>query len=164
MHIASKHNKARSKKVPSKNAASKKDTATKPASNRKVTGTRLPKPPELPEPVQAFNDLQAAWGRNVLEGARCIAQIQAEGGADPSADRAELTNLAAHFGLIAAQADSLVEWHRAIIKAIKASPDAAGLADALASHKDEIALKRTSARNSRGCEKKLLKLLAKAGR
>jgi hypothetical protein len=146
-----KNNKVPSKKVTSKEAPSRK--ATTKASSRKKA--------EPGSAMQAFNDLQDAWVENVMEGASWIMQIQAKGGVDPSEDAGMMEELADLFNVTAMQAESLVGCHQAFIKGLRTRPDASSITHVIDSHKDEIALKRTSARNSRLCEKKLRRMLAK---
>lgn len=151
-----------SKKVPSKGAATKKAAAAKSVPSKKP-GAKPPvrQKPEPQHPLQAHNDLQGAWERNVLEEARLMDQIQAMGGVDPAEDSQMMTELADLFSETARQSEELIAWNQAIIKAIKARPDAANLGPAIDVHKNEIAIKRMCIKNSRGCEKKLRRMLAK---
>lgn len=166
-----KINKATSKKVATTKSTPKKAAAktvpTRKVPNRKVPNrkeankNRTPRKSEPQNPMQEMNALQREWERDMAALTKLTESYLARGGLDQSDDPRELTDYVERCGVSARQSETLIEWHKTIIEAIKTRPDAANLAFAIDGHTKAIALMRETARNLRAREKEVRKLLAK---
>ena len=148
-----------SKKVPSKEVATWKAAAKKEAPGKDASMNQAPQVLEPQNPMQEMNSLQREWERDLAALAKLTESYLARGGLDQSDDRGEVIEFAERCGVLSRQSETLIEWHKAFIKAIKARPDASNLTFAIDGHKKAIALMRETARNVRAREKEVRKLL-----